>query len=93
MVIRLVMLNGSLPGVREALLRGADLSWRVALEIVHWIAVLLPIAPLVVILIWSCGHDARLRRRIAEEGCPYLADADAIRLPGQREREFRSLYC
>jgi hypothetical protein len=55
-------------------------------------AILVISAPIALIL-WSCGHDERLRQRIAREGCPYAQNADETDLPGAREREFHRKYC
>lgn len=43
---------------------------------------------LVGVTVWSCRHDERLQRRIANEGCPFDGSGGI-----GREEEFRDKFC
>jgi hypothetical protein len=62
-------------------------------EILRGIAVATSIIAFVGIIPWSCGHDQRLRERIARDGCAFNGGADVRDLSGAREREFYARYC
>ncbi len=93
MASRLYALTGALPLLPEALDRASRQCWSIVSEIVRGMVTVVALGGVAAIIPWSCGHDGRLRERIAREGCPFDGDASVRDLPGAREREFHARYC